>query len=390
MRKKAQVSGGSAAVLIAIIALIIVLYIALLPSEERHQLLYGENITEEKEGKAAGEEMLLLAHPGRLDYLEEDKIEHSIPNLHLYTETEGVMFKKLDSIHISKWLLGGKSKEVNFTIGNLENTKDVIMGYSIKEGEGRLIISLNGKEIFNKEIRTAQPLDLPKEYLKEGGNVLKFSVSRSGILGSNSYTLENIRVTGDVTDVSGQTASAVFIVSATEKNHLDYVRLKFVPHCNLSLIGKLDIAINENNVFSGKPDYCGYSLPAIEFSPSNIYSDENTISFSTTEGNYVLDQIKVQSYLKEYTNPTYYFNLDNDLYGDIQDDDKDINLIMKFADNIARKNLRIIINSKTFYLDGKDQEYKWDLSDYVIKGNNAVKIEPLTTIDIVDLTVELD
>jgi len=388
MIKKAQVSGGRAAVLIAIIALIVVLYIALLPPEERHELLYGENITDDEE--AAEEDMLLLAHPGRLDYLEEEKIEHSIPNLHLYTETEGVMFKKLDSIHVSKWLLGGKSKEINFTIGDLENTEKVFLGYSVKEGDGRLIISLNSKEILNKEIRTAQPLDLPKEYLKDGGNILKFSVSRSGILGSNSYALENIRITGDVSDVSGQTASAVFIVSATEKNHLDYVRLKFVPHCDLSLIGKLDIAINGNNVFSGKPDYCNYALPAIEFSPSHIYSDENTITFSTTAGNYVLDQIKVQSYLKEYTNPTYYFNLDTDLYEDIQDGDEDVNLIMEFADNIARKNLRIIVNSKTFYLDGKDQEYEWDISNYVIKGNNAIKIEPLTTMDIVDLTVELE
>lgn len=389
MIKKAQVSGGRAAVLIAIIALIVVLYIALLPPEERQELLYGENITKEG-GKAAEEEMLLLAHPGKLDYLEEEKIEHSIPNLHLYTEIEGVMFKKLDSIHISKWLLGGKSKEINFTIGDLENTENAIIGYSIKEGDGRLIISLNGKEILNKEIKTAQPLDLPKEYLKDGGNILKFSVSRSGILGSNSYTLENIQITGDVADVSGQTASAVFIVSATEKNHLDYVRLKFVPHCDLGLIGKLNIAINGNNIFSGKPDYCNYALPSIEFSPSHIYSDENTITFSTTAGNYVLDQIKVQSYLKEYTHPTYYFNVDNELYEDIQDDDQDINLIMKFADNIARKNMRIVVNSKTLYLDGKDQEYEWDISDYVINGNNAVRIEPLTTIDIVDLTVELE
>ncbi len=389
MLKKAQISGGRAATLIAIIALIIVLYIALLPPAQRHELLYGENVTEEEVG-AAEEEMLLLAHPGRLDYLEEDKIEHSIPTLHLYTKTEGVIFKKLDSIHVSRWLLGGKSKEINFTIGDLENTDNVILGYSVKESDGRLIVILNDKEILNKEIKTAQPLELPKEYLKEGENILKFSVSRAGILGSNSYTLENIVITGDVTDVSGQTASAVFLVSATEKNHLEYARLKFVPYCNLSLVGKLTIEINGNTIFSGKPDYCNSPLPAIEFSPSHINSDENNIRFTTTAGDYLLDQIKVASYLREYVHPTYYFNLNDEQYNAIQNKDRRVSLKLKFADNIAYKAAKIIVNSKTLYIDGKDQIYEFDISDHVIKGNNAVKIEPSITMDIVDLSVKLE
>jgi len=391
MSKKAQASGGRAAALIAIIAVIIVIYIAMLPTEERHELLYGENFSEKSDKTGVSEEnLLVLTHPGRLDYFEQNKIEHSIPNMHLYTKTEGVIFKKLDSIFVSKWLFGSKSKEINFTIGDLENTKNVILGYSVKKGTGRLIMSLNGEEILNKEVSTAQPLTLPQEYLKKGDNVLKISSSRSNIFGSDSYTLNNLIITGDVKDVSGQTASAVFLVSASEKNHLDYVRLKFVPHCNLSSVGKLDIIINGNYIFSAKPDYCNSPLPAIEFSPSHIYSDENTLVFTTNEGNYVLDQIKVESRLKEYTQPTFYFNLKKDQYEDIKKDGVDVMLKLKFSDNIAYKAAKIIVNSKSLYIDGKDQTYEWNIQDHIIAGNNQISIEPSITMNIVDLIVELE
>ncbi len=389
MLKKAQISGGKAAALIAIVALIIILYIALLPEEQRQELLYGENYSV-NETVEKGEEVLLLSHPGSLEYLEKDKIEHTIPALSLYTQTEGVIFKKIDSVHVSRWLLGGKSQEINFSIGDLKNTDNVILGYSVEEGDGRLIITLNGKEILNKEVRTAQPLELSKEYLKEGSNVLKFSASRPGLLGSNSYTIENVQVTGDVTDVSGQTASAVFLVSASEKSHMDYVRLKFVPYCEIGDVGKLSVDINGNNIFSGKPDYCDSPLPAIEFSPSNIYSDENTLTFSTTEGNYVIDNIRVESHLREYVNPVYYFNLNKEQLDDAQDKTRDLVLKIKFSDNIAYKAAKIIVNSKTLYIDGKDQTYEFDINDYVIKGNNAITIEPSITLDIVDLSVKFE
>lgn len=383
--KRGQIGGGGAAALIAVIAIIIVLYIALLPAEERQALLYGEDADEED----ADGEVLLLEHPGRLEYLDQDKIEHSIPSMNLYSKTEATIFKKLDSVYVSKWLVGGKKETINFTISDLANTRSILLGYNIKDGSGRLIIKLNDHQILNKEIRTTTPLQLQKEFLKEGSNSLIITCSNPGIAlwKTNKYTLGNLIITGDFTDISGLTAYSSFIVSASEKNSLKRVTLKFLPVCDEDTTEKLEILINDNSIYSAIPD-CGLARP-IEFSPSFIKNGENIVTFKADSGDIIIDHVMITSQLKEFVYPIYHFNLDEDLYDDIKDNTKDLELELKFFDNVAFKSAKILVNSEELYVAGKEQKFTKDISNYIIEGSNSIRIEPAVSIDVLDLTVKV-
>ena len=67
-------------------------------------------------------------------------------------------------------------------------------------------------------------------------------------------------------------------------------------------VGKLDVFINSNNVFSSVPD-CG-TLRPVEFAPSVLSEGENKIIFRTDRGNYLIDQIVVKTELEDPVAPT--------------------------------------------------------------------------------------
>src|SRR3990172_8136928 len=81
--QKAQASGTGAAALVAIIGGLIVIYILVLPPAEREKILSDQEGTSIGGAKtkvtAKINETLLVETPGRLDFLEEEEIEHLVP-----------------------------------------------------------------------------------------------------------------------------------------------------------------------------------------------------------------------------------------------------------------------------------------------------------------------
>src|SRR3989344_8613153 len=95
---KAQ-SGINAAILVAIIAGLIVIYILFVPIEERKDIL-GINDSEEGNGGEEDENVLLLENPGRLEFIENKDIEKDIDPVNLYTRTDAVVLKELNSLYV--------------------------------------------------------------------------------------------------------------------------------------------------------------------------------------------------------------------------------------------------------------------------------------------------
>src|SRR3990167_7391978 len=146
--KKSQ-TGINAAVLVAIIAGLIILYILFLPSVEREELLEGEV----KKSKAASEEenILLKEFPGRLDIIKdiEDK---TIPNIFLFETTNAKELEMINPFIARNGWFDKKSKSVNFRLDDLENMDNVILSFAAKKHKGTLIIKLNDETIFENEI----------------------------------------------------------------------------------------------------------------------------------------------------------------------------------------------------------------------------------------------
>jgi len=388
MKLKKSQAATAAATLVAIIAGLIVLYILVLPPAERERIL-AENITEEEEAVVKEVKTLLSISPGRLDYLAQREIEHIIPSVNLNIITEAEVLKEVNSIYVKRTLFSEDKANISFSIEDLENTENVLLNFIATKREGRLIVKLNGHVIFNNEIEAVniEPIKL-KEHLKNF-NVLEFSVApppATNFWKTNEYLLENIIITADLVRREAQESKNIFIVSSVEKNNLEKAVLRFLPECITGLVGPLDVWINNYNIYSAVPD-CGALSPPIEIPEYYLVSGENRLIFRTSKGNYLIEQIKITSKLKEVVYPVYYFEITDERYKRIQEDKANITLTLRFVDDIERKIARIIINGHMLSLDQRDIEFVEDITRWIEKGNNAIKIEPLKTIDVVELKV---
>jgi hypothetical protein len=311
----------SAASLIATIAGLIVLYILFLPAEERAKLLDdnpspstwsgGSYHPSTTLGKVSTNETIFRTSPGKIYYQKLDEYEYDLSAFTLFKTTNAVVIENINNFRVRNGWFDKIPKNVTFSVDNLANTDNVMISFNTPRHSGTLTIKLNGIEIYQFDIDTQSPnpIALKKSYLKQGDNVLEFSVSGVGarFWSTNEYSFSDAKILGDVVDISRQESSNTFYISPEEGENLEKATLKFNPDCSTSQVGVLEVEINGRNVFSGIPD-CGI-LNTYSISPSLINLGKNSINFKTDEGSYLIDQIQVKTMLKEPVQPTFYFEL---------------------------------------------------------------------------------
>src|SRR3989344_8331000 len=217
--KKGQ--AAAAAALIAVIAAMIVLYIIFLQPEDRAELL-GEDTFSRSGGRSFSSSRnvtLMNETPGRIDFLSQKKIEHSIPTAHVFTQTEGAVLEQKDSMTVERSLFSSKDGMFEFSLADLSNTENVLLSFGVQEPRGQLIITLNDETIVDTEIITPNidPIALPSRILRDS-NILSFQVSSPGIAfwRTNRYALVDVQVTGDVTEITARRSRSTFLVSSVE------------------------------------------------------------------------------------------------------------------------------------------------------------------------------
>ena len=326
-----EVGATGAATLVAIIGISIVLYIVLIPPEARQELLSDkpysvlpgqENPSQEIVERELINKTLVLENIGEVDYVKQRDIEHNIPAVNLYTRTGGSLIKEVNSLYVKNTLFSEELKSVDFSLKDVSNTENVLLNFLVKQGVGRLIIKLNGFEIFNNEISTIniKPIQISKDILRND-NALEFAVESPGFLfwKVNEYNIEKISVTGDVTDISKREASGIFHVEPEEKTNVEKAVLEFYPDCDVKKAGRLTVSLNNREIYTGVPD-CNF-LNKQEFPESLLESGSNVVSLFAESGDYYVDNIKVKVDLEEPENFIYYFNLDEDFFNEIGDKD---------------------------------------------------------------------
>jgi len=400
MNKRGQ-DGTGAASLVLVILLVLIFYILFLPSEDRKELLEKEYENGEVvEDKDLGH-VLLSEDVGRLEFVSRTQYDHNIQPIYLYAAKEATVLKTINPLYIKNGVGDEQNKIVNFRLTNLENTDNILLSFSATKYEGILTIKLNDIAIFENELEevNVQPIVLPKEYLQED-NTLEFDVSSVGwkFWKTNEYNLQNIKITGDIADVSTQESKNTFQLSGTEKNNLEEAYLRFVADCSPVQVGKLDVSVNGHNIFSGIPD-CGSLSVKIYIDEVFLNSGTNNVIFKTSKGSYLIDQIAVKTKLKEAKAATYYFKINSTDYENIQDDKVIPKLKIYFVEEEEDRDAKIIIAGKThkctYDLDQiKDEEdiyYYWvGINDCIDEGQNYVNIEPEEVLNIVELRVELE
>lgn len=312
-------TASGAAFLILIISILIIFYILFLSPTDRASLLGSENIPGNPPSTSGGYTHLIGSTPlsqniGELTYIQEATIEHALASFTIYTQTDANIIATSPSFEVTNSAYDTKSYSLEFSIDK-RKTENVYLSYNVDYADGALLVYLNGKllqEAFLNE-GTPQPIELPANLLKSD-NVVHFSVSSPGFAfwTVNKYQLSNIKVTGDITDSSNSLHTQNIYLSETEKNHAQKADLQFYPDCVTSAVGPLQASLNGRMLFNGLPD-CGL-LNFISIDPSMLNQGTNTLSFSSAEGNYIIDQVEMDVDLEDPGNPIYYFDLNEDLF----------------------------------------------------------------------------
>ncbi|MBN1502820.1 hypothetical protein JW930_04700 [Candidatus Woesearchaeota archaeon] len=365
------------ALLIAMIAAVIILYVLMLPPEYRAELL-EENFTPVSGEEYSNISILMSKAPGTLSFLASDQIDIDLSSFTLYTKKEAEILFNLNSLYIKKSLFDEEFKNISFSLQNIEFLENIMLSFTASKYSGRLAIKLNGNTIMEQELTTASPppLELPKALLKEE-NTLVFEVSGPGMefWKANEYNLIDIKITGDTKDISGQENKQIFVVTEQEKNNLLYGELTFIVECSQTESSPMEIYLNKRQIYVGIPD-CSLRFSPLKIEEDKIIEGDNHLRFRSENGNYQVYQGEFRLKLKEPVYPTYYFNLPEESYQKIREGDADINISLVFPNSIDYKKGVIFINSYQTEIETYDDYYSRNINTFIRKDNNAVEIRP--------------
>lgn len=392
MTKRGQVSSaGGAAILILVIAVMIILYILFLPPDERARIL-EEDFNEDNDDNSEDldGEILLNVNPGRIDLVKKKEYEHKISSFNLLSKTTGSVIKEFNSVYVEKSLFSEQNQNFMFTIEDIDKVENVLLSFVNKEHSGRLVITLNNNIISEKEFTQTNPtpIVIPKSSIDKI-NELSFSASKPSpllFLKTNKYNLENIKIVADITDDFGLENSQNFFISEIEKEYAEKAVLSFMSNCIADENGILRIILNNQEIYKGIPD-CQIPIK-LELSPTKILEGENKIKFSADKGSYVIDQAAIKTYLKDEVFQTYYFEVDDEKFELLEDDEIDLNMSLIFVANKDFQDIEVELNGRKFSIDNKERFYSEVIDPYIKKENNAITLRPLDgTVDIVELRI---
>lgn len=314
--KKSQAGSTSAAVLIVIVTLAIILYVMMIPPEARVEILEGTSsgTTPETDSESDIQRRFSFAGPG---WIDEEAVgrEHLLPQLQLRTRINSKIFAEEGSFHIYRSARSDVRKETTFYIDELAQASNIHLSFVAAKRSGILTIRINGIPIYEGEMTTLNipAIPIPQSILSEA-NTIEFSVSSPGwkFWQRNEYIIDNMRIFGDVTDTSEQSSFVTLELTQSESDLLQRALLDFMPGCRQETVGQLRISVNNNQIYMQTPD-C-QMLNRFDIPPSLLRQGLNTIEFQTERDNYLVEQIKVQTTLRERDDLVYFFELDRDLF----------------------------------------------------------------------------
>lgn len=260
-------------------------------------------------------EIIFTVSPGNFDYRSLDNYEYDLSSFSLFETEESSIIARKAPFYIRKGWFDTVDENFDFSIKDLENTEDIYLNTAIGQSQGILTITLNGKTIYSAEAKNAiSNLELMKNDLREGLNTLSFTVSNVALAfwTTNRIDIKEVVISAKIIDKSRSESELTFYISPDEGKEIEKSVLKFYPDCESGDEGLLYVKLNDRKVFKGVPD-CKI-LNAITLSPTSLNIGKNSLSFKSEGGNYLIDQIKIKNELEKSVQPTYYFDLDEELF----------------------------------------------------------------------------
>lgn len=385
-------TGSGASALVLLISLIIVFYILAVDPAVRNEILSdGETQGSNPSVGNDGVPSLLDVQPGSLDEQNSDSRNIGLDSIIIEEKKTTISPVKDKSVYVRSSVFSEKQDEFSFKL-DFPESSELLLSFRAKEMDGRLVVLLNGEVIFDEEITsvTPNPIQLPQSMLKNE-NLLQFRVSDPGykFWDSNEYVLEQVSVSGSFTDKSQLEGTQNFVIlGGNELLNIEKATLKYVAICNPSDRGKLTVTLNGNVLKSYLPE-CLSNPENIDFSPDQLKTGDNTLTFSALSGDFIIDQPKIKVNFKNPGVKDYSFKLTEEQYSELSTTNKELELSLEFSTN-SPKSLTIRINGESIDLENAGRVFTTNIESYARLGNNYITLEPKSEdINVVNLRVRI-
>lgn len=424
--KRGQSSGGSIATLILIIGGAFLVYLMLLPAEDRNQLTGFEN-NESSHTNCLDDCLntyddckydcdtsscrencledyrncrddcdfketnifrnLLSESPGVVFPFERNTTKQDFDSVRLFSSSKTENIFLASRITVSKSLFKNDYKSFIFDLSDLDNVEKLSLFFNVISSNGNLMIQLNGKEIYNGIVSSSNlPIELPKSYLKEH-NLLELSTSGYAI-GSSSYDIKDLQIIKKF-KVENKKESRYFVLSSTEKNNIQKATFRYFVNCmSLSKEGILKISLN-NKLVSMYMVVCDAGEIDTEVDSSYFVSGRNTLTFEIDEGDYIIEDLQLDKKMEASYYPIYYFSVQEDEFNDIRDNVLNVKLKLDMINNKNVKRATFLINDNRAYMDTTKDKFEVDISDLIVEGENYIRIVPRDEFEITNLDISL-
>lgn len=388
MFKKGEHSASSIATLIAIIVAFMILYLLLIPQEDREELLYG-NETKYDKGKVVGENILFSEFLGELSPVKRaENLTHDIASVNLFSSSKKDILTLSNAISVSKGFFTTKSQNLMFELDSPEDVEDAQIYILVGKSIGNLIIRLNGNVIYNKDLEdnTQEIIKLPLDYLVKQNTLELISSRPKFIFGTNIHEIKYVKLRKQY-NIKNRVAERVFSVPTNELKYVEKAILSYSVYCNLEESNILNIFLNDNLIFSDVP-FCNLRSEDIEVDGSYLRPGPNSLKFET-DGDYICEGIELKTITSEEKVPEYYFDIEKEDYKEVARGIKDVIASFDFSVRNDRKIMDLYVNERKIRIDTSKNYYYVTISDYVEADDNLVRIEPMNTFDVVEFKIEI-
>jgi len=397
MKKRGQLSknAGPASVILILMGVFIFLYLSALQPEDRRELIEGLDDDDDNNSSTNFDYdglFVLNENPGSLYPTEQDEYKHPINQIVLSAQSEDRVLVSKPSLFVETSKLNRREATLDFDIDSFEEEiSKIILTFNVEKSKGRAIILLNGKEVFNGHLDEGfiSPIELDTTYLNSENEV---RILASGIgwdfWNKNYYELRNVKLIAATKDLENQKAYSTVILSGQEVESFDSGVLRFVTECTGPDIGTLKVFLNGHLLSSKKPTCRSYDI--LSFTEDQLVKGRNELAFELSGGTVYLTNLELQTSLKEPKWPIYFFEINETIWEDYEDEKIDFWFRMKFIDGDDDKQAQLNINDRKFFIDTDEEEYEKKINSYVIEDDNYIKLIPETDLDISYIRVEIE
>mgnify|MGYP001563332667 CR=1 FL=1 len=383
-------NAGNIAVLVALIALFIIIYVLLLPPSARRELLGDESGVGVGNNSGSGN-VYFSRYLGELSpSTQVNTVYHNIPAVNMFTTNDKDLTTLSGYLQVSSAFIGSKSQNLAFNLDSPEDVKKASLYLLVEEADGNLILKLNGQEIYNNQLRAniQETIELPLQYL-QGQNNIQLFVSSPGWMfwKTNNYKIRDIKLRKE-TKISNRIVERTISIPASEWGSIDKAILKYSVFCDREEDNILSIFVNDQLLYKDVP-FCNIDADEIEVDKNNLVYGTNKIRFETMDGDYLIEQISLKTLLQKETRPEEVFSVSQDEYKDIRRGLKNVVAYIDFGNRGNRRLLNLDINGEVVEVDTDQDVYSLKISDYIKQGGNSIKIEPRNTFEIIEFNVEL-